>query len=200
MSKIFIISPLSKLSCMTCLLLASSNSFVISILHLSSFFTWQNSREFAFDQHVVAGFLRVMENLENLEKPRIFVEVSEKSWNFFGKWQKSWKSHGICSLVPRIFSNRGEQFKSNFSNLRQVKLPDLTMRTICLLYYVWNWLSPWVWSWKSHGKYGEKYEKSHDVHEQNHMYEPCVVIFCNQTRNSCHTRASCTWVTSFLIY
>ena len=73
---------------------------------------------------------------------------------FFGKWQKSWKSHGIYSLVPRIFFlsifdliaissnlrqvrfiiffNGGEQFNANSSNLRQVKLPDLTMGTICM--------------------------------------------------------------------
>ena len=66
-----------------------------------------------------------MENLENLENLLIFVEVREKKWIFFfGKWQKSWKSHGIYSLVPRIFSNRGGKFKGNYSNLRQVKLPD----------------------------------------------------------------------------
>ena len=80
-----------------------------------------------------------MENLENL---LIFVEVREKSWNFFGKWQKSWKSHGIYSLVPRIFSNRGGQFIGNSSNLRQVKLPDPSMGMMCdrfvssLLHYV----------------------------------------------------------------
>ena len=71
-----------------------------------------------------------MENLENL---LIFVEVREKSWNIFRKWQKSWKSHGIYSLVPRIFSNRGGQFKGNSSNLRQVKLPDLNIGTICVI-------------------------------------------------------------------
>ena len=52
---------------------------------------------------------------------------------FFGKWQKSWKSRGIYSLVPRIFSNLGGQFKGNSNNLRQVKLPDLTMGPICVI-------------------------------------------------------------------
>ena len=33
-------------------------------------------------------------------------KVMEKSWNY--------------SLVPRIFSNRGGQFKGNSSNLRQI--------------------------------------------------------------------------------
>ena len=76
-----------------------------------------------------AGLLRVRENLENL---LIFLEVREKSWIFFVENGESHgKSQGIYSLVPRIFSNRRGQFKGNSSNLREVKLPDLTMVTMC---------------------------------------------------------------------
>ena len=64
-----------------------------------------------------------MDNLENLENLLNFVEVREKSW----------KSHGIYSFVPMIFSNHGRQFKGNSSNLRQVKSPDLTMGTMCVI-------------------------------------------------------------------
>ena len=49
---------------------------------------------------------------------------------FFWKMAKlMWKSHGIYSLVPRIFSNHGGQFKGNSSNLRS----DLTMGTVCVI-------------------------------------------------------------------
>ena len=78
------------------------------------------------------GFLQFMENLENL---LIFVEVREKSWNLF--WimakiiEKSW------NLFPRsrIFSNRDGHFNGNSSNIRQrqVRLPNLTMRTMCVI-------------------------------------------------------------------
>ena len=53
-------------------------------------------------------------------KPGKSADFLLKSWKshgiFFGKLHKSWKSHGIYSLVPRIFSNRGGQFKGNSSN------------------------------------------------------------------------------------
>ena len=104
---------------------------------------------------------------------------SYESWKTWKTWKICWfllksgKSHGIIlengkshgKVMEFIPWFHGGQFKGKSSNLRQVKLPELTMGTICVIalslvcYIVWNWLSPWVWSWKIHGKYGKSHGK-----------------------------------------
>ena len=101
---------------------------------------------------------------------------------FFGKWQKSWKSHGIYSLVPMIFSNRGGQFKGNSSNLREVKLPDLTMGTIsvlavslvCYIMFEIDFLRGFD-PGKVMGNMGKIMEKSWNPPAKS-LYEPCDVM------------------------
>ena len=82
------------------------------------------------------------------------MQGSYKSWKTWKTWKvcrfllKSGKSHGLFlengksqgKVMEFILWVLG-QFKGDSSNLRQVKLPDVTMGTICMIALS---LSPWV--------------------------------------------------------
>ena len=78
----------------------------------------------------------------------------------------------------RIFSNRGGQFKRNSSNLRQVKLPDLTMGTICVIALSVTLCLKLTFSvgliLEKSWQIWEKSWESHVIHEQN----PCMKPVC----------------------
>ena len=87
-----------------------------------------------------------------------------------------------------VFSNCGGQFKGNCSNLRLVKLHDLTMGTICVIalslicYIIFE--IEFLYGFDpgkfmiNMGKIWEKSWKSHRIHEQNPCMNPgmCVLM------------------------
>ena len=94
-------------------------------------------------------------------------------WKMAKVMEKSWE------FIPWFLG----QFKCNSSNLRQIKLPDLTIGTICLIAlslvcYIMieidflRGLDPG----KVMGKIWEKSSKSHGIHEQNPCMNPVFLL------------------------